>query len=392
MPDETLKWSTQTDWDNATDRVRVVSRDIGTRGAHEINLGVDPNYGAGTDAVHYWHLDETSTGSGAEDAIGTANGTWEGTPALGKPGAFGSNAAEFQGTDNGEDAIGLGSAPQFGNDSSTTCVFMLNHLDADDDFQMILDTGSYSREPGAIRIQLRDTDRLEVLYFDSDGNEHYHTTFFYQEITPDPHAMAVRLINRPNDGEVEISVFMDGEKENVLLTDAARPTLTDVQAAIGRKSNTARWLQAQLSDVIWWNRALTDSEIDTIMTAFESGYLITDWKQSDNQPTGVKFTAAIDSGETLTCEMHQDASGDGTVDTKDTFTVQDGTNTLSTDAFDAADGAQYRLRFDLVADTVVDGPTLQSATINLDSVIGSSWDSGTDGVLVTDATGAVETV
>jgi len=381
MADSELTWSTQADWDAATERHRVVTRDIGSRDPSTLQLGFDPEYGPVADALNYWPLDEQDGATTFIDEIGGYNGTLaldDGSMNYRQPGPLGTYAIDGNG-----DSVELGEVDTFRHAGNFT-IFAWIEQYQDSGFDTALVTQTGKGKEGSIRLEIRSDDRAFGYYYGPQGD--IYTTKYFDAGVGKPLPIVLRLVQ----GD-ETLLYIHTPSETVTqqdyygpFPDRPEPSFSDNAAHIanlydaGGRSNFK-----YLSDIIYWDRALDRSEVDEVLDTFKSGMLVTDWRSEINRAEELTVSANTPGPTGGSVTVEQDTDSDGMADRSEEVVLADGTNTVDLDRFVQSASSQYRLRFELSTGSVYETPTVSYATIGLNPVNNSVWDVEDGAVKVT---------
>lgn len=297
-----ITWSSASDWDNAAAFRRVVTDDTGVRNADEIALGYGLDTSPVSDAVGYWHMDDSS--GDLTEAVNGYTATASGLT-YGEPGPLGTNAIGFDGSSStatasvGSDITGGG--------SFTIAGWMDREFTSD---EAIIRTGG--TEPGTIYVSCNYDGITVGFHTDSDsfggGNTYGDSTgqtFF------------VGVYDEEN-GEFRIR---DRSGLRVSGVSATRPAGGDGSIYIGHAPNgESNVLNGSIGALLVWDYALPDSEARDICDNIDAGYLQTSYTTggviqdveitaSVSDTTGVYGSSYVHDGEHGTTESTSERRG-----------------------------------------------------------------------------------
>lgn len=316
----TLLWDTQADWDAAQSRARVVTRDVGVRNPGQIWQGYDPSHPIVNDAVAYWPLDE----SAPVDEIGTADGVRSGTT-TGRPGILSSNAHQYDGID---DVISVDSMPLADPGSSWTANVWVRIT---------------SRLSYRLYFSLEDSVAQESLGIGnwSDGNAKIYSAGRTPGTgSPIPLNEWAMVTLRWDAGTQTASMFLNGTFDYSVQPSGGGSIFASAnQLTLGnRRVGPNAPVEGRLSDVLLFDRALTDAEIQSLYDTIGSGTLTTGTQQSDYEAVEVTTAATVPTNTSATMTVHQ---YDGVTSHSQTVTVPDGVATHTLTNFEPLAGANY---------------------------------------------------
>lgn len=382
MPDTTLTWSTQADWDGVASRDRVVTRDVGSRDPGTLQLGFDPQYGVVSDALNYWTLDEPPGSTTFVDEIGGFDGTIaldDGSMNYRQDGPLGTFSIDGNG-----DSVELGEVDTFLHDGNFT-IFAWVEPYQDERFDTIIVTQTGNDKTGSIRLELRSDNRLYGYYYGPDG-ETWITK--YEGVTP---GTALPVVLRFVEGQENI-LYIHTPSDTVEQPDyydpfpkRPAPSFSANAAHISNLyDNGGRSGSKYVSDVIYWDRALSTTEVDEVLETFNSGVVVTEWRSDTNRAEELTTSMTLPGTTGATVTVEQDTDGDGTVNRSETVSGVSGTDTVTLNNFIQSPNSQYRLKIDLSTGSQFETPKVSYATIGLNPVNNSVWDVTDGAVGVTD--------
>lgn len=382
-------WSSQADWDSAERREGVVTRNIGPRDRHDLRLGLDPEWGVVSEALHYWPLDDDPTAEDnyTDDVIGGADAIYKNDPDPAPSGAAGSNAPDFDGQNT---AVGFGSTPDFdhGGIFSFFCVF--EHDDSRNHRCIFHTARPYDAE-GAILISKNDNDRISVGFIDSNGEWQFSDFMHEGDVTPnEPHTLFVSFRNMAG-ADWRMDVWLDGEREtNVVNTWRPGLAQNNNYGAIGSVwYDEVRWFDAIMDEVVYWDEDYNGDAAEQLHRAFTDGYLQVGWFQNTDRAEQLDASATIPDGTTITAVVEQ---GRDEIDRTLRVPLDDGTHSYDLHGFTPYEDGWYRMRLELQTESYYDTPILHDVTLTTRPVDTAIWDSADNGVVQTHGNGVIETV
>lgn len=147
-----------------------------------------------------------------------------------------------------------------------------------------------------------------------------------------------------------------------------------------------------VDEVLYWDRALGEEEVNQIRRTYSDGHLTTASETSFGEAFEVVTDVSRPALTTIELTIHQDTSGNGESNRSQTVTVPDGETTIALNAFEAVDGSDYWLEWELTTREKTQTPTIHSAYLNLTGVTGSVIETDQNGVITTDEFGSIDTV
>lgn len=349
---EYVTWDSNADWDAASSRANVVTRNIGVRSASQIWQGWDPEWTPAGYAKNYWTLDETDTASTTvTDSIGGANGTRTTGVSLGNRGLMGSNAMAFDGLNS----IDLGK-PATMNHSGTFSVVMGVRRNTLNARQNLMAHGF--NQPGDWSFEIRDNGRLYFFYGDSGGTLN-GATFHYGSMTSEWHLCG--LVYR---GSGEATVWLDDVPVRKSLGGTGRPAPSGGNAALARFGARDYYkFDGMLSDVLYFDGAISDTLYTHLYNALSSGRLTTATKSSSWVADSVEVDANIHPNAHVTMTVYLDSSDTGTANEQQSIPLSDGRNTYDLTEFNA--GGKYWATFELGSTNPTVTAKIHSASIKM---------------------------
>lgn len=381
----TLRWHSQADWDGAQSRYGVTSRSVGGFSGNTLRVGWDHNYGPLADAQHYWTLESDGYAIDHTGNYDLDSAKFHGPSETSGP--FGMPALKFNRTEG--DWVEVGRPPTF---SHTGSLSVMAHIRVPEPYVkhkyiMGYAKGTTTRTDGSwilyCRPILDDTDYWEIGWLYRQDGYWHPGTFQRRELQPHTDHILVATINTDNQLS---TVTVDGHHESQPIGTNFRvdPTPEGVSAAIGdRTPGAQRYWDGVISNVAYWNRALTDDERAKLSTftpeaisgivdeegtddydpSLAGGNLITAKKSDSLAAREITIDAAVGANRHIDISVYQDTTGDGTPDNSATIQVDNGVNTYTLEGFESIAGSQYWLEIDIWTDTISKTPELYSAEV-----------------------------
>lgn len=381
----TLTWQSQSDWDAAQSRYGVTSRSIGGFSGNTLRVGWDYEYGPLADAEHYWTLESESGATDHRGGYHLTDGDFHGPSTT--PGVFGMPALQFDREDG--DWIDLGRPPTFSHNGNLSVMAHIRVPEPYVQHKYIIGyaRGKTDRVNGSwilyCRPVLDNRDYWEIGWLYRQDGAWHPGTFQRRELQPHTDHIVVASINVNSRLS---SVTVDGHHESREVGTGHRedPTPNGVAAAIGdRRPGAERYWDGAISNVAYWDRALTNQEraqlssfvledypgivdeegTSDIDPSLAGGNLITAKKTDSLAAREITINAAVGSQRHIDISVYQDVTGDGTADNSATIQVDNGTNTYELNGFESVTGAHYWLEVEIWTDSISKTPELYSATV-----------------------------
>lgn len=357
----TIKWEFEGEWEDAQERKGVVTNDRGGRDGDEIWAGLDPDFiPFRDDAAAYWDLQEDDGATAAEDLIGDNDGSINGaTP--GHDGIFEAQSYDFG---SYSDEVNVETTWEPPQDGSTVVAFGYltdpNNFE-DDEGAIIGSNGSPDGDPGRHYFGFREAQ----LFFGS-GDE------FQEGISAPIELDTWHMFAMAQDGSTAWG-FFDGDEVHSYSFEWGEPP---EELVIGQRSNGDDWgpWSGRISDVIAYDRVLTESEIGEIWNELQEHTLTTDTKTFDERVQSA--TAQFDRDildEDGSIVINQDTDGDGEANHSESVELIDGEDTYTFDNFVQEDGAEYWVEVTLNPTTFTSTSKFDFIELSDDELLRHRW-------------------
>ncbi|WP_245903019.1 LamG-like jellyroll fold domain-containing protein [Salinigranum rubrum] len=360
-----LAWTTAADWDARSDERGVVHEsqtDTDWPGGGAIELGYQSDDESGDSLVSYWPLDEDSgtTGSTVTDVAGPHDGTLVGANG-GDDGVFGRTAYDFARPN--DEYVDLGDVDA-GDDTDRLTISAWFNAESFSDHDPRIVSKAHGESAGDhIWMMSEDGNELRVrLRTDGSTQTHYGPSISTGTWT---HGVMTY------DGS-QVCVYVDAGTPDCFAQSGSIPASDDptyLGASTGDSGGVDRFWDGQIDEVRIYDRALSESEVQTLHDASTSGYLVTDWRNESSamDVSAMELSsvgASVPSGTSVTVYVQSDTDGDGSVDeTSNAITVDGSTGSYAVEGL-STDTDTFRLRVELASSGPTESPTFSGAELS----------------------------
>jgi hypothetical protein len=351
-------WTTESDWNNATNAEGVVHADYGNRSPDQLELG----YAADDSGlVAYYPFEDQSVATDASASGGDNDGTVNGNPGA-SVGIFGSSGYDLDGTDDHVE-VPYDSSLDMSSTDEVTVSAWVNKDEA---------------QSGWIAI-FQSSDESYNLHF-HDGNEPVFTIYDGDHISPGRDEQSyevetdewIHLVGVFDGSSVKLYDYSADEDPKVIDDTADEiKAENEMDLGIGKNIDTGgRHLDGQIDELRVYDRALNETEVDNLnKPAVDGGSLTTAWKNGTEITPGdatIKYDVDQSSGDTIEVRVGWEnpggntkysnwveLSGDaGTVDLSSVPSVPEGYNST-----------EYRFEVKMDSPTVDSSPTVKTLEV-----------------------------
>ena len=334
-----VRWASTADWDGSVSAESVVHDSFGDHTSDTVGLGTPPFDRGGSNLVAYWPLDEDA-GTTATDVAGDNDGTARGDVTPGRPGIAGTTGYDFGGTDG---RVRVTDDPSLPDDALTVSLWVRTKNFSDSGQTLLFAQNDFDGRQGVT--VLDDGGFQEKVIFRILGGGSYYDVNVSRGRVNDGDW---HHITGTHDGG-ETVLYLDGQRVDSRTDATFDPAPVDL--GIGAGASGYGPLEGDMDEVRFYNRSLSDSEVERLYNASRQGSLTTGTKSLQRTVSPADLTlrnvsAVRPAGTAVTVTVRSDPDGDGTFEEVSDSITLDGSASYDVTGL-ASDSRRFRLSVDL---------------------------------------------